>query len=364
MNPFPARHRAMLASGLIALLAACSPQDDMETDDRIAPPDEGALQAAARSVLENARNRNEIDGYALEIGTADDIYARISAGDVQSVDTQVAIASAGKPVSAAVLLNIIDEDRGSLRLNRLRLDEPIARWLDGTPAGNTAAAQEVTLRHLLNHTSGLEQQPDCVESELNGSTSLMACATEILEAGTRFTPGTRFAYGAGSYHVAGAVAEAYTGQSWQSLVDERIAAPLEVDLPYLPEDNPRIAGGILTSVADLGTFFRALLVRDDRLMGEADYSMLRTPQTDTNQGRLPNVTATGYSFGLWIEDPAELAEAGTAGPELSAPGLFGAVPWLDDDRGYYAVLLLRLSNYTTGLDLMRELRTEILARLP
>lgn len=350
------------------LIAACGGEDRTSTDPGIDPPDGGALQSAARSVMENARNRDEIEGYALEIGTAEDIFARISAGNVDSIDTSVLIASAGKPVAAAVILSIVDESGLLFPLNpanRLQLDEPIATYLGDTPAGNTQAAQEVTLRQLLNHTSGLDTSPDCVGIQAGeAGDSLMACATAILENGTAFEPGSDFAYGAGSYQVAGAVAEAFTEQDWQSLVDERIAEPLGVSLPFLPFENPRIAGGILASVADLSAFQRAVLTADTRILEEDTYATFRQSQTSTEGGKLPGVTASDYSFGFWIEDPQELANAGTAGPELSSPGLFGTTPWIDDDRGYYGVLLLRASDYVTSLELMRELRTEILARLP
>lgn len=348
-----------------AVLVACSGDDDTATDPGINLPDGGVLQSAARSVLENARNTGDIEGYALEIGTAEDVYARIAAGDIESTDAPVLIASAGKPVAAAVILSLTN-DFALLPANRLRLDRPIAEYLEGTPAGETQAAQEVTLRQLLNHTSGLDTDPDCVrvQDRSSDSVSLMDCATAILQADTAFAPGSDFAYGGGGYQVAGAVAESFSGQDWQTLVDERIAEPLGVSLPFLPADNPRIAGGILAAVADLGAFQRAVLNRDTRILEEDTYAIFRESQTSTEGGKLPGVTADDYSFGFWIEAPGELADAGTAGPELSSPGLFGTTPWLDDDRGYYGVLLLRASDYVTGLSLMRELRAEILARLP
>lgn len=366
--------KLLLCLPALLLAAGCGGDDDtLVRDAAIESPDDGALQEAALGVLEAARDRGDIDGYALEVGTETQIFARIVAGDVDALDAPVLIASAGKPVSAAVVLSLVNDGRllnlesplSVLDPGRLQLDVPIARWLGDTPAGNTAAAQEVTLRQLLNHTSGLETRPDCVSTFGDGGeTTLQDCATEILQAGTAFEPGSRFAYGAGGYHVAGAVAEAFSEQPWQTLVDERIADPLGIALPYFPLTNPRIGGGILTSVADLGTVMRALLAGDDRILRAADYRMMRSSQVDDTGDGIPGVTATGYSFGLWIEDPAVLAEAGSAGPELSAPGLVGTTPWLDDDRGYYAVLLLRQSDYLTSLALMRELRAQVLAHLP
>lgn len=357
-QPIPFPHlRSLLAAALCLPLLACG---DRTIDD-------SEVAQAARSVLEQARSDGRINGYALEIGTQQEVVARIAAGGIASTSTPVLIASAGKPVAAAVILSIVDEAGTIFPIppnKRLRLDQPIATYLD-SPAADTQAAQEVTLEQLLNHTSGLDPQPNCVGIEAgDAGDDLTECATQILQAGTAFAPGREFEYGAGGFQVAGAVAEAFTGKSWQALVDERIADPLGVSLPFRPEDNPRVAGGIRTNVSDLGAFQRAVLARNPALLSEESYDLFRLSQTSTAGGRLPGVTASDYAFGFWIEAPEELAGAGTAGPELSSPGLFGTTPWIDDDRGYYGVLLLRLSDYETSLELMRELRGEILARLP
>lgn len=367
--PFLRQRAGLLPATLLCLpLLACNGGIDREvSDDSFTPPDGGALQTAARDVLQGARQRDEINGYALEIGTADETYARIAGGNIQRLEAPTFIASAGKPVAAAVILSLV-EDAGLIfpinPSNRLRLDEPIATYLSGTAAGQTQAAQEVTLRQLLNHTSGLPTT-GCIDGDNNTEFTLLECATQVLEAGS--SNRGSFAYGAGSYHVAGAVAEAFAGQDWQSLVDERIAEPLGIALPFSPEENPRIAGGIRTSLKDLATFQRAALTRDPRILSEDSYALMRQSQTSTAGGRLPGVTADRYAFGFWLEAPGQLPD-GTAGPELSSPGLFGTVPWTDDDRGYYAVLVLRPSlsgaQYQTGLALMREIRAEILARLP
>lgn len=374
MLPLPLPHPRRLLILLLPLaVAACggggggsgggSSGGDVVSGECGTPPDGGSLQNAAWQILDDARRRGDIDGYSLEIGTADARLACLSAGDIASRNTPVLIASGGKPISASVILSLVDEtaSRPDLDPGRLQLDEPIARYLGDTPAGNTEAAQTVTLRQLLNHTSGLSAT-ECIDGSNNTDFTLLDCATQVLEAGIGNQG--EFSYGGGSYQVAGAVAEVFSKQDWQTLVNERIAAPLNADFPFFPRANPRVAGGVLTTAADLGAFQQAVLTRDPALLTTADHEQFRSPEANTRGAMLPGVTATGYSFGFWIEDADTLAQAGSAGPELSSPGFFGAVPWIDDDRGYYGVLLLRESDYRTGLALMRQLRAEILNRLP
>ena len=64
-----------------------------------------------------------------------------------------------------------------------------------------------------------------------------------------------------------------------------------------------------------------------------------------------------YSLGWWISDTAQ--HPGSAGPELSGPGLLGSVPWLDFDRRYAAVLLTS-SDTDTGASIWNSLRPLIL----
>lgn len=311
----------------------------------------GERFAALRSTLDAACEAGRIDSYAFELGNANEVLARLSRGRLNE-DSAVFIASAGKPAAAAVILSLVED-------GVLELDVPVSRWLEGD-AGNTSAAQRVTLRQLLNHTSGLNPSPSCLS---DSDRTLASCATSILRDGTAFAPGSRFVYGGGSFQVAGLVAQQATDQTWQQLVDRHVANPVGADLPFTPLINPRIAGGIVANVRDLGDVQRAILGRDPALLNATSMQRLRTNQVaGLPMERPPGVTATGYSFGLWFEDPSMLE--GTAGPELSSPGFLGTVPWLDDDQDYYAVLLLSAEGYQEGLALQRDLRGDIIEALP
>ncbi|MBY8965926.1 serine hydrolase domain-containing protein [Algiphilus sp.] len=349
MRTYPTQVALLVLSA--ALLSACGAPEGSCSARTGADDfgDEGF--ASLRNTLDAACEAGEINEYAFELGTADRVLARLTRGNLDE-DRAVFVASAGKPVAAAVILSLVEE-------GTLELDVPIARWLQGD-ARNTDAAQRVTLRQLLNHTSGLPTTPPCLS---DAGQTLARCATSILRAGTSFAPGSRFDYGGGSYQVAGLVAQQAANRSWQQLVDERVADPLEADLPFTPLVNPRIAGGIVANVRDLGDVQRAILGRDPALLSATNMDRLRTDQVaGLPMQRPPGVSANGYSFGLWFENPEVLTRSD--GPELSAPGLLGTVPWHDDDLGYYAVIVLSAESYREGLELQRALRDRIPETLP
>lgn len=334
----PHRFLAVPALAIASALFACSDNEPAS-----------ALEIALRTTLDAAVADERITGYALEVGRPERPLLRISR-DIDPAET-VAVASAAKGISAVVIAMLVDEQR-------LDLDQPISQWLDNAPAG----PGELTLQELLTHSHRLRLDPqhECLNGDNGNNITLRQCADEILDAG--LTTWSGFRYGASGYQVAGAVAEAATGARWQELVQTRLNDTLGVDFQYFPEDsdNPRVGGGMLASLQDLATFQRALLARDPNLLPPEMHDALRDRRVPVDTALVPpGVEAEQYGLGQWIDTPD-----GSAGPELSSPGAFGTVPWLDDDRRYYAVLVLHQSESAIGLELMRALRAEILDRLP
>lgn len=326
---------AAAAATAASVLMACSDN----------PPATG-LESAVHATLEDARRAGDIDGYAFEVGNGQGrlvrVHEGIAPGDI------AAVASVAKPVSAVLTLALVDD-------GTVNLDDPIDVWL----GADRQAAQNTTLHELLTHTHRLrlDGQHDCLNSGAD-EVDLQECADQILGEGNTLWQG--FRYGAAGYQVAGAVAEAASGQSWQELVEDIVNARLGVAFAYLPAENPRIGGGLLASLDDLAVFQRALLSRDPALLSADAHATMRERRVAVDTAIVPDdVTAEEYAPGHWIDTPA-----GSAGPELSAPGALGSVTWLDDDRDYYAVLILQDADHETAIALMKALREDILSQLP
>jgi D-alanyl-D-alanine carboxypeptidase len=169
------------------------------------------------------------------------------------------IASTTKTFVATVVLQLAAE-------RHLSLDDPVERWLPGlVPNG-----RKITIRQLLNHTSGLS-------NDVSGRPPRERVRMAARQ-GLYAQPGTTFAYSNTNYVVLGLIVEEVTGHRVDRAVQERILRPLHLDRtsygPFgaslgdrsaawlgTPEPLvPRVSGdsGIVSTTDDLATFFRAL----------------------------------------------------------------------------------------------------------
>lgn len=279
----------------------------------------------------------------------------------QTMDSFLPIASSTKMPSAVVILTLVED-------GLLDLDKPVSSYLQGHinwPVDKTA----ITTRMLLNHTSGLLGNPDCLGNRGRGT--MQDCAQEIANAPLEFSPGTQFAYGGGSFQVAGYVAEVVSGKSWNDLFKERLATPLGLEqFTYSggtlgSDTNPRIAGGASATVYDYNKILQMILSNRDynptvSVLSPESVTMMSTSQISG----LPLLRSPGkddlllgYSFGFWISDPS--IHPGSHGPELSDRGAFGCTPWVDFDLGYSAILLIK-DRGRTGTEIWNAIRPIII----
>lgn len=140
-------------------------------------------------------------------------------------------ASNTKTMMATLVLQLVAE-------GRLALTDPVAKWLPGMVPGGEA----ITLRMLLNHTSGLfdyTEDPAVLPSIL-GRDPRPWTSAELLAVGVKhdplFAPGTEWSYSNTNYVAIGAVLERVTGSSLAELVRDRIARPLNLTHTYYATD--------------------------------------------------------------------------------------------------------------------------------
>ena len=131
--------------------------------------------------------------------------------------TNYRLASITKQFTAAAIL-LLAED------GRLRLDDRVRRWLPSLPV----AADAITIRHLLTHTSGLIDYED-VMPEMPGDTQLLdADVLRILETQERgyFEAGSAYRYSNSGYALLALVVERASGRGFPDFLRERIFLPL------------------------------------------------------------------------------------------------------------------------------------------
>jgi len=149
------------------------------------------------------------------------------------------IGSLTKTVTAAAILKLQTE-------GRLELDDSIAKWLPGFPG-----AGGITVRELLNHTSGIS---DAWDAPLAQPLDTARRLTQIGKAGPDFPPGTDWRYSNSGYMVLGAILEKITGLAWSDAERKLVLDPLGIEAIGFHDDATLVAGmasGYSTTAADV-----------------------------------------------------------------------------------------------------------------
>src|SRR3954452_7262678 len=189
------------------------------------------------------------------------------------------VGSITKTFVATVVLQLVAEQR-------LTLEDSVARWLPGVvPDG-----ERITVRHLLNRTSGLFAFGGDHGFVTHASRDPLRVWTprEIVAIATAhpptFAPGAGWSYSDTNYYVLGLIVEAATGRSLADELRRRIFLPLRLHATSLPAGpglagrhahgyflqppqdvtvgSPSVqwaAGALVSNADDLARFFRALL---------------------------------------------------------------------------------------------------------
>lgn len=140
-----------------------------------------------------------------------------------------------KMFTASLVLELCDE-------NRLRLDDSLSHWFP-----RIVQADEISLRHLLNHTAGI---PDygAIRAYHEGVRAYPLTpwtferfAAETFGKGLQFAPGQGWAYSNPGYMLLKRILEEVTGLSYRELVAERIARPLGLNRTFVAESVADLA---------------------------------------------------------------------------------------------------------------------------
>jgi len=127
---------------------------------------------------------------------------------------------------------------------KLDLDDDIRRVVPEMPDYGTP----ITIRHLLNHTSGLRQQWSLMALTGNGPgaqahTNAMILDLASRQKGLNFTPGAEFLYTNTNYVLAAIIVERVSGTSLQAFTDQRLFQPLGMVHTHWREDFRTVVPG-------------------------------------------------------------------------------------------------------------------------
>ncbi len=228
-------------------------------------------------------------------------------------DTVFRIGSITKQFTAAGILLL--QERGELSVA-----DPITKFLPDYPT----QGHEITLEHLLTHTSGIKSYTN-IEGYMSGNAIRGDLTTdELIEvfanAPMEFAPGTAWNYNNSGYVLLGAVIEKVSGESYADFIKSQITLPLGlahthfedstlvakraagyhladegafINASYLSMTQPFAAGSLISTVGDLAKWNDALV--NGRLISKKSYADM------TRAFRLADGELFPYGFGLVID---------------------------------------------------------------
>ena len=307
---------AALIAPAAAFTAACG-----ESHDADPAPRPAATAAATRPTLEPQLRRVVAAGAPGVIALVNDGHAvRLRAGGVADKGSGRAMrptdrfrtGSMTKPFVATVALQLVGE-------GKLSLTDTVEHWLPGIlPYGD-----EVTVRQLLRHTSGVPDNQDAVDAEfLKGNMTRSWSPRELValvaDKKPDFAAGTSWHYSNTNYMLAGLIIERASGHSLGHELARRILAPLHLrdtsfpvnasaitgahasgyafvegkllDVSVLNPSGMWAAGNLVSTATDIAHFWRALL--GGRLLAPAQLTAMKST--------VPMVKGSPIGYGLGI----------------------------------------------------------------
>ncbi|MFJ4578824.1 serine hydrolase domain-containing protein [Streptomyces echinatus] len=169
--------------------------------------------------------------------TVTDGVADLGTGRAMNATDRLRVGSVTKTFTATVVLQLAAE-------RRLSLDAPVERYLPGLIRAGGHDGRRITVRQLLQHTSGLPdyleapewEHPERVRYRHFEPRRLVARALRLPR------PERAWHYATTNYLVAGLIVREVTGHSPESEITRRIIAPLGLRDTYWPGDDARIRG--------------------------------------------------------------------------------------------------------------------------
>ncbi|MCG8413933.1 MAG: beta-lactamase family protein [Pseudomonadales bacterium] len=141
-------------------------------------------------------------------------------GIPNSADTKFRLGSLTKAFTSVLVFQLVQE-------GTLSLDGTISDYL---PLYREDTGEQVTIHHLLNHTSGIPDIPEEIEDEIvRDYFSVNDFLTEFGSGDLQSPPGSDYSYSNVGYFILGAILEEVSGMSYGELINSKIFEPLDMN---------------------------------------------------------------------------------------------------------------------------------------
>lgn len=237
--------------------------------------------------------------------------ANVELSAAANENTVFQLASVTKQFTATAVMMLVEEGKVSL-------DEKAVKYIDGLPA----AWNQVTVRQLLNHTSGIKSYTSVegFDKTMRKDYTKPELLKLVTDAPMDFAPGEKWRYNNTGYYLLGMLIEKVTGKEYGAVLKERIFQPLEmnqtrvndlreiikgraqgytwgdgklVNGEYVSPTQPYSAGMLVSTVLDLAKWDAALYT--EKLLKRSSLEQMWTA------AKLNDGSPTTYGFG-WAVD--------------------------------------------------------------
>lgn len=311
------------------------------------------------AILDTAVADNTIRAASVFLRVGDEIFEK-QFGTAQSNRSAFLLGSITKPMAIAAVMTLYD--RGVFDL-----DDPVVKYL---PEFQGERRNQITIRHLLTHTSGLPDQLPDNNHWRRSHASLKQFADQAILLTPRFQPGTQYEYSSMGILLACEMARRHTQQSIPDFVEAKILQPLQMKDSCLGrkhlDRNDLIAvqtefaapeagggdptakswdwnsdywrdlgapwGGMHASARDVAMFLETFVRHDGRILRpETSRLMIRNHNPDSLPSR-------GLGFDVGLEEIGFPRGSSIFGHT----GSTGTIAWADPDRDRICVILTSL----------------------
>ena len=295
-------------------------------------PPESALDRVDKTI-EDRIDAHSIPGFAVAIvsdrrtvhvrgfGEADGSGRKVTAR------TPFVMGSSAKTITALAVMQLVDAGTVSL-------DAPVRDYVPEFRVGDEAASQRITVRNLLQQTTGLSEAAGGRLLRSTGGGTPLKVIDELQDEELVSDPGEEFHYSNGNFVLAGLVVERASGESFGRYVERHIFGPLGMNRSFTSLERARRAGlavghrylfgftrehgptfpvelqaaGYMISTAeDLGTYLSLYLndgvANGRRLVSSQGLRTMLTPGREAHLGPWAGDPPSSYAMGWFAGGP-------------------------------------------------------------
>lgn len=232
------------------LTTTAAPPPEINASVHLAAEAPGSQERHAEALLIRLREQHELPALAAVVVSSDTTLDLAVTGlrrqgkpEMVELADRFHLGSMGKAITATVIARLVEEGTLSWTTRPVDVFPELAKAIH-------PGYRDVTIEQLLRHQGGTPTYDSSAEirgvKAQAGSGSprdqRRAFSVWLLQQRPHVTPGTQPEYSNAGYPVAAAMAEAATGDAWESLVESRLAQPLGISLMHgLPArgDSPQ-----------------------------------------------------------------------------------------------------------------------------